>query len=161
MISLLVAVDKNRLIGKENELPWHLPEDLKYFKRVTMGKTIVMGRKTFESIGRPLPGRDNVVLTTRKGYQPEGVFVYHSINEIVNKMKDQNDEVFFIGGAEIFNQVLQFADKLYITKIDESFEGDIYFPSFNEDEWRLVTSEKGLKNEKNPYDYYFQLYERI
>ncbi|WLR52951.1 dihydrofolate reductase [Bacillus tianshenii] len=160
MISFLVAMDKNRVIGKGNDLPWRLPEDLKYFKRVTMGRAIVMGRKTYESIGKPLPGRENIVITRNKDFQVEGVTVFHSVEEAVKEAKSRDEEVFFIGGGNIFEQTLKGADKLYITKIEESFDGDTFFPEIDPEEWKLVSQEKGLHDEKNPYEYYFQVYER-
>lgn len=160
MISLIVAMDRNRVIGKDNKLPWHLPADLAYFKRITMGHPIIMGRKTFESIGRPLPGRENIVVTRNRSFQPEGCTVIHSIDDIQKIAAERDKEVFVIGGAELFQASLPFADRLYITKIDASFPGDTFFPSFYEEDWRLVSSEKGPKDEKNPYDYVFLLYER-
>lgn len=159
MLSILVAMDKNNTIGKNNQLPWHLPADLAYFKRITMGHSIVMGRKTFESIGKPLPGRKNIILTRDSEYQAEGCHVIHSISAI-KEMNKKTAEIFIIGGAELFNQTLSFVDKLYITEIESTFEGDTFFPSLDESEWSLVSKEKGKKDEKNPYDYYFSVYER-
>ena len=156
MIQFIVAYDKNRVIGKNNDLPWKLPADLAYFKKVTMGSTVVMGRKTFESIGKPLPGRKNIVITNQTGYKAEGCEVIHSIDELLHV----NSELFIIGGATIFEQALPYAQKLYITYIDEEFEGDTYFPEIDFDNWNLIAEEKGIKDEKNIYDYYFQVYER-
>ncbi|MCH6269212.1 MULTISPECIES: dihydrofolate reductase [Neobacillus] len=160
MISFIVAMDQNRVIGKNNQLPWHLPEDLKFFKRVTMGHPIAMGRKTHESIGRVLPGRENIIITRQKEYRPEECTVFTSVDEFVRYSKEQNDEIFVIGGAEIFKETFPFADRLYITFINEEFSGDTFFPEFNENNWMLVSSEKGLKDEKNPYDYEFRIYDR-
>ena len=160
MISLLVAMDTNRTIGKKNDLPWRLPADLQYFKRVTMGHPIIMGRKTHESIGRVLPGRENIVLTRNEHYQARGCTVIHSIDGIKKLNKTTNEELIVIGGAEIFQMTLPFADRLYITKIEEEFLGDTFFPEFDESEWKVVETEKGLKDEKNPYDYYYIVYER-
>nr|WP_304219848.1 dihydrofolate reductase [Fredinandcohnia onubensis] len=161
MISLLVAMDKNQLIGKDNDLPWRLPADLAYFKRVTMGHPIIMGRKTYDSIGRPLPGRENIIVTRDTSYEAEGCKVIHSIEEIV-KMNEQTDqELFVIGGAEIFKEILPHSDRLYITEINEEFKGDTYFPAFDKVEWKVISEEKGIKNEKNPYDYTFLVYEKI
>jgi dihydrofolate reductase len=160
MISLIVAMDNHRVIGKDNKLPWHLPADLAYFKNVTMGHAIVMGRKTFESIGRPLPGRENIIVTRNRSFQPEGCTVIHSIEDIKQIAAERNDEVFVIGGAELFAVTLPLADRLYITKIEASFPGDTFFPTFNEEDWQLISSEKGTKDEKNPYDYFFLVYER-
>jgi dihydrofolate reductase len=160
MLSFIVAMDKNRLIGKNNQLPWHLPEDLKFFKRVTMGHPIVMGRKTHESIGRILPGRENIVITRQQDYICKGCTMFYSVDAFINYSKEQNDEIFVIGGAEIFKETFPYADRLYITFINEEFEGDTYFPNFNEEEWNLVSVEKGIKDEMNPYDYEFRIYDR-
>lgn len=160
MISFIVAMDENRVIGKDNQLPWRLPEDLKFFKRVTMGHPIAMGRKTHESIGRILPGRENIVITRQKDYQIEGCTVVSSIEDFVKYSKKQGDEIFVIGGAEIFNETFDYSDRLYITLIYEEFAGDTFFPEFDVNKWELMSSEKGIKDEKNPYDYEFRIYER-
>ncbi|WP_349407322.1 dihydrofolate reductase [Pseudalkalibacillus sp. SCS-8] len=157
MISLLFAMDKNQVIGKNNDLPWHLPEDLKWFKQVSTGHTIIMGRKTYESIGKPLPNRKNVIVTNDKNYTAEGCIVTHSIEEA---LQQDGDEMIVIGGAKIFEQVLDDADRLYLTYIDHEFEGDTFFPEFDESEWKLTSKEKGIKDDKNPYDYYFCIYDR-
>lgn len=161
MISFMVAMDENRVIGYKNELPWHLPEDLKHFKRVTMGHPIIMGRKTFESIGRPLPGRENIIISRQEDYKKEGCRVMNSLEEVEELIgKKSADEYFVIGGAEIFKELLPLADRLYITFIHEEFEGDTLFPPFIMNEWELVSTEQGLKNDQNPYDYEFLVYER-
>lgn len=160
MISLLVAMDQKRTIGKNNDLPWHLPADLAYFKRVTMGHPIVMGRKTHESIGRALPGRPNIIITRDKNYSAQGCRVIHSIEEIKGIEEKMEDEIFVIGGAQIFKETVQFADLLYITLIEKTFEGDTFFPEINKAEWELVLKEKGIKDERNPYDYFFLIYKR-
>jgi dihydrofolate reductase len=157
MISLIAAVSKNRVIGKENRLPWKLPNDLKYFKQITLGKTIVMGRKTFESIGRPLKGRRNVVLTRDLSWKHQGVEVIHSLEDI---QKLCCEEVMIIGGEELYKQIIDFADRLYITYIDHIFEGDAFFLEINFEVWKLIKREKGFKDEENKYDYYFEVYER-
>ncbi|MGM8366721.1 dihydrofolate reductase [Virgibacillus sp. W0181] len=161
MISLLVAMDRNHVIGYQNEMPWHLPKDLKFFKEKTTGHAIIMGRKTFESIGRVLPNRRNIVLTRGQMDFPEEVEVIEHISRIQDLNNEHPDEEFFvIGGGNIFNQVLPYADRLYITKINAEFEGDTYFPLFNESEWTLTSKVQGVKDEKNPYDYYFLQYDR-
>lgn len=161
MISLIVAMDRNRVIGNKNDLPWHLPKDLKFFKEKTTGNTIVMGRKTFLSIGKPLPNRRNVVLSRSNPDLPEGVEVIENLQELVNwNEKNPEEEIFVLGGGEIFAQALPLADRMYITFIDETFEGDTFFPHFSEEEWRLTSKTKGERNEKNPYDYYFLQYDR-
>lgn len=159
MLSLIVAFDRNRTIGKDNQLPWHLPADLAFFKKTTMGSTIIMGRNTFESIGKPLPGRKSVVLTRQSDYKFEGVEVLTNI-ESLKMFKEQEGEYFIIGGEEIFRQSMPLIDKMYVTYIDHSFEGDTFFLEINESEWELVSEEKGIKDNKNPYDYYFRTYLR-
>ncbi|SET32070.1 dihydrofolate reductase [Salinibacillus kushneri] len=161
MISLLVAMDQKGVIGKDGDLPWRLPNDLKFFKETTMDHTIVMGRKTYQSIGRPLPRRNNVVLTRDSSFEAQGCFIIHSWDTVKEwNEHTPEEEVFVIGGSELFKDAIYFADKMYITEIDESFEGDTYFPSFDSSEWELVHKEKGIKNVKNPYDYYFCTYIR-
>lgn len=162
MISLLVAMDRNHVIGSNNELPWHLPDDLRYFKEKTIEKTIIMGRKTFASIGRILPKRQNVVLTRSDIEFPKEVEVIRDLETVKEWSAEQPDEEFFIiGGGDIFNQSLSFADRLYITWIDEDFTGDVYFPEFSiEEDWTLTSKTKGPKNEENPYDYYYLVYDR-
>lgn len=161
MISFIVAMDDNRVIGKDNQLPWHLPEDLKFFKRVTMGHPIVMGRKTFASIGRPLPGRENIVITRNKDFHHDGCSIFYGLDQFLVYCQQKPEEEFFvIGGAEIFKQMLQKADRLYITEIHSSFEGDTFFPAIEMNEWKLSSKEQGLKDEKNPYEYEFVIYDR-
>ncbi len=160
MISFLWAQDENGLIGNNNDLPWRLPADLKYFKETTMGHPIVMGRKTYESIGRPLPGRTNIILTRDQDYQAEGCLVFHAREDLLEWIKEKGSEVFITGGSEIFKLFLEDADRLYVTKIGATFEGNTYFPELDWKKWRLVSAEEGPKDEKNPYDYEFQIYER-
>lgn len=160
MISLIWAMDENRVIGYHNQLPWRLPEDLKFFKRVTMGHPIMMGRKTYESIGRPLPGRENIVITRDEAYHPDGCTVMNSIEKFQGFAEEKEEEIFVIGGAEIFKEVLPYADKLYLTMIHHQFEGDTFFPVFDIDKWELESREIGPKDEKNPYDYEFLIYKR-
>lgn len=164
MISFIVAMDKNNVIGNKenNQMPWHLPKDLQYFKTKTSGNTIVMGRKTFESLGRVLPNRKHVVLTTKELNLPEEVEVVHHIDDVLAIAEEQKDkELFIIGGGTIFEQFLEYADRLYVTIIEERFSGDVHFPTISSKEWKEVSREKGTKDEKNPYDYYFTQYERI
>lgn len=159
MISFIVAMDRNRAIGLNNKLPWHLPGDLKFFKKTTMGHAVLMGRKTYESIGKPLPGRHNVVLTRDPNFKPEGVTVVHSAEE-ASRLFD-GDEVYVIGGAEVFKLLLPWADRLIVTHIDHEFEADTFFPELREDEWREVSREPGPTDEKNPYPYQFVVYDRV
>jgi dihydrofolate reductase len=160
LISFIVAMDEKRVIGKDNELPWHLPADLKYFKQVTMGHPIVMGRKTHESIGRALPGRENIVITRNPDFRAAGCTVFYSAADFVDYSRKQEEEFFVIGGAEIFRETFPYADRLYITLIHDQFAGDTFFPDFHENDWELVSCQKGTKDEKNPYDYEFRIYER-
>ncbi|HLR71732.1 MAG TPA: dihydrofolate reductase [Pseudogracilibacillus sp.] len=161
MISLILAMDRNRVIGVNNDLPWYLPRDLRFFKEKTTGNTIIMGRKTFDSIGRVLPNRKHIVLTKQNADLPEEVTVIRSIDQI-KEWNDQNPkkEYFVIGGSTVFEQILPIADRMYITFIDESFEGDTFFPIFNETDWELTSKVKGEKDEKNQYNYYFLQYNR-
>ncbi|MBU8878949.1 dihydrofolate reductase [Bacillus sp. FJAT-29790] len=160
MISLIWAMDENRVIGNNNELPWHLPEDLKFFKRTTMGHPIAMGRKTWDSIGRPLPGRENIVITRNPAFTCDGCTVLNSVDALVEYSSNKDDEVFVIGGAEIFKVILPSVDRLYLTRIHDKFEGDTFFPELDMTKWTLVSKEKGIKDEKNPYDYDFEIYEK-
>ncbi|MDX5475246.1 MAG: dihydrofolate reductase [Bacillaceae bacterium] len=159
MISIIVAYGKNRVIGKDNKMPWHLPADLRYFKETTLGKTVVMGRKTFESIGKALPGRKNVVITSQEGFNATGCEVISSFEAALQIAKEE--EIFIIGGATIYEQAIKHADLLYITYIDEQFEGDAFFPEWNKEDWILHSSEKGKREEKNNYDYYFNVYKKL
>ncbi|MGP4065277.1 dihydrofolate reductase [Oceanobacillus sp. M65] len=161
MISLLLAMDRNNLIGRNNDLPWHLPKDLRFFKEKTLGNTIIMGRKTFESIGFPLPKRENIVITSSSELEKE-VTCISSVDTIKewNKMNPEK-EYFVIGGGRLFEQVLPFADRMYITLIDEAFQGDTYFPEISYEDWEEKSKVKGEKDESNPYDYYFIQYDRV
>ncbi|KRG12452.1 dihydrofolate reductase [Lederbergia galactosidilytica] len=160
MISFLWAEDENRLIGKDNQLPWRLPADLKYFKKTTMGHPIVMGRKTYESIGKPLPGRTNIVLTRNPAYMADGCEIFHSKEEFLLWAQLIEEEIFVIGGAEIYHLFIEEADQLYVTKIFEQFEGNEYFPKINWENWQLISKELGIKDEKNPYNYEFRRFIR-
>lgn len=158
MISLIAALDRNRGIGKNNKLPWHLPEDLKHFKETTKGHPVIMGRKTFESIGRPLPNRTNIVVTRNEQYSPENVVVKHSLEEAIEYSNTiDTGEVFVIGGQDLFNQAIKIADRLYITRIDAEFHADTWFPEY-EKEFTRVISEKPSQNAD--YNYSFIVLER-
>lgn len=154
MISFVVAMDQNRGIGYKGRLPWHLPADLKFFKETTTGHTILMGRKTFESIGRPLPNRTNVVLTGNPDFRAEGVEIVRSPEEALKRFAADRD-LYVIGGAEIFRQLLPFADKLIVTRIGHSFAADTFFPELAVEEWREVSCVPGVTDELNPYPYQF------
>ncbi|WP_461201403.1 dihydrofolate reductase [Anoxybacillus sp. TBDG-1] len=160
LISIIVAMDRNRVIGYNNTLPWYLPADLAYFKRVTMGHPIVMGRKTFVSIGRPLPGRINIILTRDKTFLVNSnVQVIHSMDHI-RQIEQQYGHVFIIGGAQVFEQAMSLADRLYVTHIDATFTGDTFFPPIDEKQWALRTARQGVQDEKNRYPHTFCIYER-
>ena len=150
IISLIAALDRNRVIGKNNSLPWHLPGDLKRFKKLTEGKAVIMGRKTYESIGRPLPNRLNIVLTQNKDLIAPGITVAHSKEEALEKAAGY-EEVFIIGGEGVFKEFMPLAQKMYLTFIDHSFVGDVYFPDFNPQEWREIKKEVFPADAKNPY----------
>lgn len=158
IISYVVAIDRNRVIGHNNALPWYLPADLQFFKRTTMGGTMLMGRKTWESIGRPLPGRTSIVMTRDPGYRAEGVKVVHSLDEAIRAAGDA-PELFVIGGASLFVDMLPMANRIYLTLIDHAFEGDTWFPEIGP-QWREVSREAHTPDEKNRYSYTFVTLER-
>lgn len=162
--SLIAAMDRKRTIGSEGEMPWHLPADLAYFRRRTWGKPIVMGRKTYESIGRPLPGRDNIILTRDRDFKAEGCLVVHSVDELLRlqekDLASNADEVMVIGGGEIYRLLMPMADKMYITRIDAEFEGDTFFPEWDEHDWELIEQFKGSTDDKNVYPHQFLIYKR-
>jgi dihydrofolate reductase len=159
IVSFIVATDENNLIGKNNQLPWHLPADLQYFKKITTGHYIIMGRKTFESIGRPLPNRTTVIITQQPDYKSEGCIVVNSIEEALEASKNEG-EVFIIGGAEIFKTALHKADRLYLTRIHHNFDGDVYLPQLNLENWKEVKREDHPPDEKNHYPYSFIILEK-
>ncbi len=159
-ITCIVAMAENRVIGRDGDLPWRLPADLKRFKRVTMGHTLVMGRKTWESIGRPLPGRTSVVLTKQVDYEvPEGVRVAASMDEALAGSAGE-DEVFVIGGASVYAEALPRADRLVLTLVRTTSEGDVRFPDLEERDWEIVGEEDRPADERNPHDLCFRTYER-
>ena len=162
MVKILVACDENRVIGKDNALIWHLPADLKRFKALTTGNAIIMGRKTFDSIGKPLPNRINIVITRQKDYKVEGVVVVNSLEEALLKARSlSRGDIFIIGGAEIYQMAMEKADEILLTRLHDIFEGDAYFPEILEREWKKVDQIKGDTDEKNPYQYSFITYQRI
>ncbi len=161
VLSLLVAAAENNVIGKDNQLPWHLPNDLKYFKNLTWGMPILMGRKTFDSIGKPLPGRKSIVITRNKDWQDDNVSVVHSVDEAIALAKqDDIKEVFVIGGAEIFTTAFEQADRLYLTRVHQEVDGDVYFPSIDDTKWKLISAKRCEADEKNTYAHTFQVWER-
>lgn len=160
MLSLIVAVARNNAIGKKNELLWHISEDLKYFKRKTMNHPVIMGRKTFESIGRPLPGRRNIVVTRRRQEIP-GTELLHSVEEAAAMAKGSAEEFFVIGGGELFRQAFPQADRLYITRIEaDALEADTFFPAVDGTEWKILEESPEMHDEENGLDFRFLVYER-
>ena len=165
-LALIVAQAKNRVIGVNNALPWYLPEDLKYFKRVTMAKPIIMGRKTYESIGKPLPGRMNIVVSRNAEFAPDGVTVVASLEAAIEQAEcvceiQGIDEAMVIGGAQIYAQALPLAHRLYLTQVRAEVEGDAWFPAFAEEQWHEVGREDFAAREPNPYDYSFIVLDRV
>ena len=158
-ITLIVAAAENNAIGKNNQMLWHLPNDFKYFKKNTLEHSVVMGRKTFDSIGKPLPERRNIILTRDMNYTHEEVDVANSVQEVLNFCRDER-EIFIIGGAEIYKQTLPLADKILLTRVHTTIDGDAYFPELLDHEWKLVSAEKHEKDEKHAFDYTFEVYER-
>jgi len=159
-ISLIWAMDYNRLIGNNNRLPWKLPADMKWFRKHTLGKPIVMGRKTYESFGaKPLPERINIVITRDSDYQSEGAVIVHSIDEAILHAKDA-EELMIIGGASFYQQMLPLADRLYVTEVVGEFEGDAWFPDYDTEQWQLTTSEEHPADEKNTHTCRFLVFDR-
>jgi dihydrofolate reductase len=167
-IALVVAVAQNRVIGKDNALPWHLPEDLKFFKRVTLHKPVIMGRKTYDSIGKPLVDRVNLVITRNADCRPPGVIVVDSLESALERSAEwlrlqgapEDSEVSIIGGAQIFERSLAIADRLYFTEVQAEVEGDIFFPEFDRNAWVEVSREDHAACALNPYPYSFVVLER-
>jgi len=159
IISLIAAMDRNHLIGKNNQLPWHLPADFAHFKSVTMGKPILMGRKTYESIGKPLPGRHNIVLTHSPELKIDGVSVVNSLDEAIEAAAGEK-EMMVIGGSTIYEVLLPRADRMYLTHVDAEFEGDAWFPKFDESQWEQIESVIHAPDEKNIYPCRFVTYQR-
>lgn len=162
MLSIVVAKGKNNIIGKDNKIIWNLPEDLKHFKELTTGHTIIMGRKTFESLGGVLPNRKHIIFSQNPDFKVnnENVEVVHSLLQIQDLIEGE-EEAFVIGGAMIYNFLMPYVKKMYVTEINEEFDGDSFFPKINENTWKEVNREKGIKDEKNNLDYEFVIYERI
>lgn len=165
-LSMIVAMAQNRVIGRNNQLPWYLPNDLKYFKRVTMGKPIIMGRKTYESIGKPLPGRTNIVVTRNREFSAEGVKVVHSLEQAIAlaeqvALVDGSGEVVVIGGAQLYAEALPLTERIYLTEVRAEVEGDAFFPEIAPSNWGVVAREDWPAEGPNPYDYSFVVLERL
>ena len=160
ILSIIVAIGKNKVIGSNNSLPWSMPNDMKRFKELTMGKPIIMGRKTFESIGKPLPDRTNIIITHDEDYKAEGCIVVHSVEEAL-KAAEASEEVMIIGGAQIYKEFLPKTNRMYLTIIEHEFDGDTYFPEYKIEEWKETEYKEYEKDAENPYDYVFLTLERI
>ncbi len=161
MLKILVAFDENRVIGKNNALIWHLPADLKRFKALTTGHVIIMGRKTFESIGRPLPNRTTVVISRQQDLKIEGVILAHSVEEAILKAKSiSRDDIFIVGGAEIYQLSLPLADQILVTQLHDIFEGDAFFPEISPAIWEVAEQERGVTDEQNAYQFSYITYAR-
>ena len=162
MITLVVAASTNNVIGKDNQLLWTLPNDMKYFKNVTWGMPVVMGRKTFESLGKPLAGRNNIVLTRQDDWKVEGTLAVKAINDALFLAEEMGyKEVMVIGGGEIFKMIMEKADRIHMTRVDAVLEGDAFFPEIDPGTWKMVSREDHLADEKHLYAYSFQVWEKI
>lgn len=165
IVSLIVAVSENLTIGKDNDLPWHLPDDMKYFMEATKGHHVIMGRKNYDSIPtkfKPLPNRTNIVVTRKEKFEAPGCVVVHSIEDGLSfAMKHDETEAFIIGGAEIYKQGLKFTQRMYITEIEASIEGDTHFPAFDNNEWEEVSRIHHDKDDRHKYAFDFVIYERV
>ena len=162
MISLIAAIGKNNELGKNNTLVWNMPDDLKYFRAKTSGHPVIMGRKTFESIGRPMPNRRNIIITRDLNYRKDGIEIAHSLNEALNLVPQKNEEIFIIGGEEIFKQAMPLADKLYITHIDaKDKNANVFLPEIIPVVWNEISHEEHQKDDKNPFNYTFSVYEKL
>ena len=162
-LSILVAMARNRVIGQNNTLPWHLPADLKHFKFLTMGKTIVMGRKTYQSIGKPLPGRTNIIITRQANYEVPGAVIVNSVEDALRVCKEisaHDSETFVIGGENLYRQTIKICQRMYITEIHRDFEGDTFFPEFNLDDWEETQRDKHFSDGDNCMEYHFVILDR-
>ena len=164
ILSAIVAADEKNAIGKDNQLPWHLPDDLRFFKKTTMGKPVLMGRKTFESLGKPLPGRLNIVVSHQENLQlPEGVLLYNNLEKALKRLEEEPvDEAFIIGGGKIFEETMNKIDRLYVTKVNTVIEdATAFFPEIDHTHWKLTWEEPHSADEKHRYSFTFQQLERI
>lgn len=159
MVTIIAAVGRNRALGKDNDLIWHLPADLRRFKSLTRGHHVIMGRKTFESLGKPLPKRTNVIVSRNPDYRAEGCIVVNSLEKAL-EIAQSDPNPFILGGAEIYRQALSFADHMDLTFVHEEFEADAFFPEFDPEEWELMGREDFDKDDENPFDYSFVQYKK-
>lgn len=160
-IILVAAHAQNRVIGKDNELVWRLPKDFKHFKELTLGHPIIMGRKTFESLGKPLPGRTSIIVTRDIQYQQEGCIVVYSLGEGIEEARKLDNEIYIIGGAQIYKQALPIANRMYLTEVKASPEGDTYFPEFSTKDWKETARTSFPKDEKHDYAFDFVTWEKV
>ena len=160
MITIVVAMGLKNEIGANNQLLWHLPKDLKHFKEITTGHPIIMGRKTYESIGKPLPNRTNIVVSTKKDWFEEGILIVGSLKEAIKFAKKMDEEIYIIGGGNIYEQTIDLAEKLEVTQVNAELKADIFFPKINPKIWNKTNEVSHEKDEKNEYDFSFQTYER-
>jgi dihydrofolate reductase len=160
-LSHLVAASENNVIGKNNQLPWNLPNDFKFFKNKTWGMPVIMGRNTYESLDKPLPGRFNIVITTKQDWKRDDVIVAHSIDEAITKAKETDcKEIFIIGGAEVFKQSIEIVNRIYLTRVDATIDGDAFYPAIDKTKWKLKREDPHPADEKHAFAYTFQTWER-
>lgn len=160
-VSFVVAASTNNAIGKNNQLLWNLPNDMKFFKNTTWAMPVLMGRKTFESLGKPLQGRLNIIITRQKDWKPDGTSVVHSLEDAIKSASAADyQEAFIIGGGEIFKEAMPIADKIYITRVDADLQGDAFFPEINKKDWLMTSEQSFAADDKHAYSYHFQLWER-
>ena len=161
MVSIIVAASSNNVIGKNNQLIWHLPNDLTFFKNTTWGSVVIMGRKTFESVNRALPGRINIVVTKQQQWQAENVISVNNLSNAIEKAKESNcKEIFVIGGGEIYKECIPIADRIYMTRVHAEIDGDTFFPPFDEKEWILVSNKDFKADDRNAFDHSIQIWDR-
>src|SRR5450432_2012376 len=161
MLSHIVAASENNVIGSKNELPWNLPNDFKYFKNKTWGMPVIMGRKSYESLKKSLPGRINIVITNRPNWQPEDVFVVNNIDDAIEKAKEADArEIFIIGGGEIFKQTINIVSRIYLTRVHTTIDGDTFYPEIKKDRWKLVSEQSFPADDKHAYAYTFEVWEK-
>ncbi len=161
MLSHIVAASENNVIGSEGGMPWHLPNDFNYFKNKTWGMPVIMGRKSYEALKKSLPGRVNIVVTKKTDFRAADAIVVNGINDAIAKAKESDvKEIFIIGGGEIFRQTIDMVSRIYFTRVHATLEGDTYYPEINSDEWKLVSQEPHTADEKNNYDYTFEVWEK-
>lgn len=159
MVTIIAAVGRNRALGKDNDLIWHLPADLRRFKSLTRGHHVIMGRKTFESLGKPLPKRTNIIVSRNPDYRAEGCIVVDSLEKAL-EIAQSDPDPFILGGAEIYKQALSLADHMDLTYVHEDFEADAFFPEFDREEWELIGRQDFYKDDENPFDYSFVQYKK-